>query len=93
MKTSDNPMHLPMHRAKRCRARSKRTGKPCRSPAVSGWTVCRMHGARGGAPKGKRNGNYRHGERTAAAVAQRRALQTLLREARAFLERCEGAAR
>jgi hypothetical protein len=23
-----------------------------------------MHGARGGAPKGKRNGNYRHGART-----------------------------
>jgi hypothetical protein len=23
-----------------------------------------MHGARGGAPEGKRNGNYRHGART-----------------------------
>ena len=23
-----------------------------------------MHGARGGAPKGERNGNYRHGVRT-----------------------------
>jgi hypothetical protein len=23
-----------------------------------------MHGARGGAPKGKRNGNYRHGQAT-----------------------------
>jgi len=27
-----------------------------------GWTVCRFHGARGGAPE--RNGNYRHGGRT-----------------------------
>jgi hypothetical protein len=26
-----------------------------------GWTVCRFHGARGGAPEGKRKGNYRHG--------------------------------
>ena len=28
---------------------------------MRGWKVCRMHGARGGAPKGKRNGNYKHG--------------------------------
>ena len=36
---------------KRCTARSKRSGEPCRNPAVIGWTVCRMHGARGGRPK------------------------------------------
>ena len=35
---------------KRCSARSKRTGEPCRNPAVLGWNVCRMHGARGGRP-------------------------------------------
>jgi hypothetical protein len=79
MKSSDNPTQLPMHRAKRCRARSKRTGKPCRSPGVSGWGVCRMHGTGGGAPTGKRNGNFRHGERTANAVAQQRALRPVLR--------------
>ena len=33
-----------------------------RAPAVRG--LCRMHGARGGAPEGKRDGNYRHGART-----------------------------
>lgn len=50
-----------MHRcnaAPRCRAKSKRTGLPCRSPAVRGYRVCRMHGARGGAPKGKKNGIF-----------------------------------
>ena len=26
--------------------------------AGSGWAVCRMHGATGGAPTGKRNGAY-----------------------------------
>jgi hypothetical protein len=26
--------------------------------------VCRMHGARGSAPEGKANGNFRHGRRT-----------------------------
>jgi len=51
----------------RCSAISKRTRKPCQGPAVTGWTVCRFHGARGGAPKGKRNGMYRHGLYTQAA--------------------------
>jgi hypothetical protein len=27
-----------------------------------------MHGARGGMPQGKRNGNYRHGARTKATI-------------------------
>ena len=27
-----------------------------------------MHGARGGAPEGKRNGNYRHGARTKETI-------------------------
>jgi hypothetical protein len=44
----------------RCRARSKRSGLQCRSPAVKGHSVCRMHGAGGGAPKGNRNA-LKHG--------------------------------
>ena len=57
-----NPMQS-AHDAPRCKANSKRTGKRCRAPAVRGCRVCRMHGASGGAPTGKRNGNYRHGTR------------------------------
>lgn len=68
--------------APRCRARSKRTGKQCQAPAVTGWKVCRHHGAGGGAPKGERNGNYRHGLFTAEAKQQRRAVSLLLRMAR-----------
>jgi len=64
MESSINPMHRPMDRAARCTARSKRSGQPCRAPAVRGHRVCRMHGAGGGAPTGKTNGNYRHGGRT-----------------------------
>jgi hypothetical protein len=37
-----------------------------------------MHGARGGAPKGERNGMYRHGGRTAEAIAAERALRAVL---------------
>lgn len=33
-----------VRQARRCRARSKRTGEPCRAYAVLGATVCRMHG-------------------------------------------------
>ncbi len=54
---SINPMQS-AHDAPRCKAKSKRTGKPCRAPAVRSHRVCRMHGARGGAPEGKRNGNF-----------------------------------
>ena len=50
--------------APRCCAKSKRSGERCKAPAVKGWTVCRMHGAGGGAPTGKRNGMWRHGGRT-----------------------------
>ena len=39
------------------------------SPAVKGWKVCRMHGARGGAPEGEKNGNYKHGARTKEMIA------------------------
>lgn len=73
----------PMQRARRCEARSKRTGEPCKAPAVKGWAVCRMHGAYGGAPEGKRNGNYVHGTRTKGAkdsLALVKALAKVCRE-------------
>jgi len=64
---SINPMHK-AHAVPRCTAKSKRTGRRCRAPAVRGWKVCRMLGARGGAPEGKRNGNYRHGARSKETI-------------------------
>jgi hypothetical protein len=73
---TDNPMH-PCDAAPRCRARSKRTGQPCKAPAVRGFRVCRMHGARGGAPHGKRNGNYRHGSRTKQMTELRRLINSI----------------
>ena len=54
---------------------------------MNGWTVCRFHGARGGAPKGKRNGMYRHGLYTNESRDERRSLSDLLRQARAMLRR------
>ena len=75
---TDNPMHR-CNEAPRCGAKSKRTGLPCRSPAVGGHRVCRMHGAGGGAPKGKANGNFRHGGRTNEAIAASQGITALIR--------------
>ena len=66
--------------AARCSATSKRTRERCKAPAVRGWTVCRFHGARGGAPKGKANGSYRDGLYTQEAQAERRFVSKLVRE-------------
>jgi hypothetical protein len=81
---------LAMHLSPRCTATSKRTRLPCQAPAVTGWTVCRFHGARGGGPKGERNGAYRHGLHTSEMVAERRAVSELLRQARTGTRRVTG---
>jgi len=78
---SINPMQK-AHAAPRCSARSKRTKKPCRAPAVQGYRVCRMHGARGGAPEGERNGNYRRGARSKQSIQMARLIKTLARAVR-----------
>jgi hypothetical protein len=70
-----------MHLAKRCKAHSKRTGEPCKSPAKTGWSVCRMHGA--GAPSGKGNANFKHGgysKRMRELFAEVRALNRIAKE-------------
>jgi uncharacterized protein YjcR len=75
-------MHsLPMHQASRCRATSKRSGKQCRSPAMRGYSVCRMHGAGGGAPKGNKNA-LKHGECSAESLAVKKQVHALARMAR-----------
>jgi hypothetical protein len=67
--------------APRCTATSKRTHQRCKAPAVNGWKVCRFHGARGGAPKGKANGAWKHGFHSEAAKAERLLVKQLLRGA------------
>jgi uncharacterized protein YjcR len=74
-------MHWPMHQALRCHAKSKRSGFQCRAPAVRGHSVCRMHGAAGGAPRGNRNA-IKHGEFAAKTLALKREIQALARMAR-----------
>ena len=66
--------------APRGRARCRHSKLPCRAPAMRGRPVCRLHGAKGGGPKGERNGAYRTGQYTAKSKAERRELRALIRE-------------
>ena len=82
----NNPMRskLPMHRSPRCGART-RSGSRCRSPAMPNGR-CRMHGGMSpGAPKGNKNA-LKHGHYTAKAIARRREIANMLREARALVK-------
>jgi len=67
-----------LREAPRCHARAKSTGQPCKAPAVKGWAVCRVHGAGGGAPKGKANGQWKHGARATDTDVFRRLSKELL---------------
>ena len=85
---TDNPMHPAqrLNNAPRCRATAKTTGSRCKAPAVTGWAVCRMHGAGGGAPQGKANGMWRHGGRTLDQTETRRLIAELTRQAKAEMD-------
>lgn len=72
----------PYQLAPRCSAKSKRTKCQCRAPAEKGKNVCRFHGARAGAPKGKRNGAYKHGMYTQESLADRRLISEIGRQHR-----------
>lgn len=72
--------------ADRCTA-TTRDGSRCKNPAVTGSSVCRMHGAGGGAPAGNQNalthGGYawperRHGARTMFMLGHHTALTRAL---------------
>jgi hypothetical protein len=80
----------PFQESPRCSATSKRTRERCKAPAVRGWTVCRFHGARGGAPKGEANGAYNHGLYTQDARAERRSLSELLKQSRKAIVAVKG---
>ena len=70
------------HAAPRCTAKSKRSGVTCRAPAVKGKRVCRMHGAKAGAPRGPAHGRYVHGRQTQQAKNARKEIRDLIRMAR-----------
>lgn len=81
-----------MQAAPRCGART-RAGTPCKRAACRGRTRCPLHGGKSTGPRtpeGReraRLANLRHGERTQAAMVERRERAALLREARRLFAR------
>jgi glucans biosynthesis protein len=78
-----------LRQSQRCGAKTRKGGA-CKSPAVSGKKRCRMHGgAEGsGAPPGNQNA-LKHGIYTREALAERKALRALMREAAETLVKFE----
>lgn len=67
-----------LRRAARCGA-MPRARTPCQRPAMRGRKRCRLHGGLSpGAPRGQKNGNFRNGNWTADAVAERTWLWSLV---------------
>jgi len=83
---ADDKSPARLQTARQCGARTK-SGRPCRSPETKKGR-CRLHGGASGSggPSGERNGQYRHGERTKAAIAEQQKFSALLKMLRAAVE-------
>lgn len=81
-----------LHPATRCTACSKRLNERCNNCAVTGFTVCRMHGARGG-PRTQEGvdriamANTLHGRETRAKRLTRQEIRVRLNTAVAVGEK------
>jgi len=53
---------------------------------MCGRPVCRLHGGKGGGPKGERNAAYRAGRYTAEAKSDRQTSRALLKELRRLID-------
>jgi hypothetical protein len=87
VKAANNPMDQSrvmaqlanIRAAPRCGAKT-RAGGVCQCPAVRGRARCRIHGGLSfGAPRGERNGNFKHGLWTCEAVQERRWAKKMVR--------------
>jgi hypothetical protein len=68
-----------LRQAPRCGAKT-RGGTSCQRPALRGRKRCRLHGGLSpGAPRSSKNGNFRNGDWTAEAIAERKWLRSLVR--------------
>ena len=90
LKNGNSPGDL--SKAPRCGAKT-RSGALCRQPGMKRNGRCRLHGGKSpGAPRGERNGNYRHGLRTIEAIEQRREAGAVRRRLRALISEVEQSA-
>ena len=67
-----------LKKQQRCGART-RAGVPCQRPPIRGRKRCRLHGGLSpGAPRGLKNGNFKSGDWTTEAIAERKWLRSLV---------------
>lgn len=73
-------------KARRCTAKCKARGDRCRNPSAYGMRVCRYHGARKPetVKRGASHPQYKHGQETREAKAERSRKLTELRELEAL---------
>ncbi len=85
MKEKNKEQPLAMHVSPRCGARCKRTGLPCRAPAMKN-ARCRLHGGKSpGPPVGNQN-SFKHGLYTSESLAQRKYISKIIRESRNLIK-------
>ena len=79
MEKAGNALRLAaMQAAPRCGAHARRTGEPCRGPAMANGR-CRMHG-------GKAGRKPTHGRYTKAAIEERREVRAILQRVRKLFD-------
>ena len=63
-----------LYGARRCQAKSRRSGEQCKNPAAYGQRACRFHGAHRSVARltGPNNPAYKHGKETQKARSERR---------------------
>ncbi|MEX1313818.1 MAG: HGGxSTG domain-containing protein [Desulfotignum sp.] len=90
MKSEDQPHAVnPFINIPRCGAYSRRTGKPCRQPAMANGR-CRLHGGLStGAPKGNQNA-FKHGYYSKEAVKLRLETRQLMKDTKATIKQING---
>ncbi len=82
MKSEEQP-HVtnPFKDVPKCGAHSRRSGKPCRQPAMANGR-CRFHGGKStGPPKGNKNA-LKHGFYTKEEIQNRRCVKKLIKKSR-----------
>ena len=86
MKTADRPHAKPAFlNAPRCGAKTRKA-KPCQGPAMKNGR-CRMHGGKSTGPRKGTQNALKQGLYTRRAIAERKRVSRLIRDARAFLKK------
>ncbi len=96
MPKSEEPP-LAMHRAPRCGAKCKRTGLPCRMPAMANGR-CFLHGGKSTGARTEagmercRKVNVKHGFYSQESMARRREIRRFISESKKLLRQIESKA-